>query len=68
MSKSKPGVLKIGKDRYVAVVLKVTKKDVYGRPELCEVIHDDQTTTIEGAEEFAIVYMVEQLVKKRPPS
>jgi len=49
--------IQIGKEKYVATVLKVNERDVQGRPLRCEIVHDDRTVKLEGGEEFIIVYM-----------
>jgi len=48
--------IKIRGEQYAAVVLKVVEKDVHGRPSRVDIVHDDQSTPIEGGEEFIVAW------------
>lgn len=49
--------IKIGKDRYELVVLKVVDRDVFGRPHMVQVGYDDTTFKLEGGEHFVTAYI-----------
>jgi len=64
----KPGLISVGKDKYRATVLRVLQKDIEGRPWKVEFVHDEKTVMLEGGEEFIIVYVHEQSLKRKKPS
>ncbi len=62
MSKSKrPVRIVVQGEHYVAAVLKVTERDSSG-PRTFRLLRDDETTTVEGGEEFWVVYAAEDLI------
>ena len=48
--------LNIRGEKHAAIVLKVLERDIHGRPSRVELLHDDQTTRIQGGEEFIVAW------------
>jgi hypothetical protein len=63
MSSSKTRTIR-GED-YKPTVLKVTGRYPDGRPKDCLMIHDDQTTELQGGEEFIVAFLPAKTVAKR---
>jgi len=47
------------------VVLLVLGRDVLGRPSECRFVHDEQTVTLKGGEEFIVAFAPEKVVARR---
>lgn len=59
----KPPIVMVGRQKYRAVVLKVVER-VNGQPRKLEVLLDDESTHIEGGEEFLVGYFPEHVIRK----
>lgn len=50
---------------YTAVVCKVVGRDAHGRPRKLETLYDEESTKLEGGEEFLIGFFKSDCVAKR---
>lgn len=58
--------MKIGKEKYVSVVLKIEAHDHFdGRPRLLRALYDEEKTQIEGGEEFIVAFVPKQFTKPK---
>lgn len=59
----KPNRIVVGGKKYRATVLKVIEEDSLG-PRMFQLLRDDESTDIEGGEQFWIVYVSEEMLAK----
>ena len=55
--------VRIGGDKYVAMLLLITRKDKQGRPLYTRIVRDNEEVSLVGGEEFLVVYADEAAVK-----
>lgn len=66
MAKKKtPGGISVAGEDYQVVVLLINTKDPDGRPKLTTFIHDDNTISLAGGEEFITAYVPRHMLRKR---
>jgi hypothetical protein len=67
MSKGKQGRLRLSNGaEYKAAVLLVTGRDPNGKPRECRFVHEDESVTLAGGEEFVVVYAPVKVMEAKP--
>jgi len=55
----------IAGEPFKPIVLLVLGRDVLGRPTDCRLVHDEQTVTLQGGEEFIVAFARAKVVARR---
>lgn len=55
---NRPRTKTVRGDIYMAAVFQILSKDSLGRPKDMKMIHDEETVTLEGGEEFMVSYVL----------
>ena len=59
---SKPRVIEVYDDRFIATVMQVLERDEEGRPRVLRAMYEGETAKLEGGEEFTVAYVNEVML------